>query len=118
MECGQRGRCGCESEKDGYKLGSASTTQMRADKVQVQVGNGRQSRVAHLKSVNLQSKTRDQNLTARETRGDERKEYLYPCNYKPKRKRGVSGRRKREEKKGMRNQRNKGRSIGKKGGRE
>ena len=68
MECGQRGRCGCESEKDGYNLGSASTTQMCADKVQVQVGNGRQSRVAHLKSVKLQSKTRDQNLTARETK--------------------------------------------------
>ena len=53
MECGQRGRCGCQSEKEGYELGGASTTQMRTDKVQVQVGNERQSRVAHLKTVKL-----------------------------------------------------------------
>ena len=66
MECEQHGRCGCESEKEGYGLGGASATKMRANKVQVQVGNERQSRVAHLKSVKLQSKTRDQNLTARE----------------------------------------------------
>ena len=59
---------------------------MRADKVQVQVGNGRQSRVAHLKSVKLQSKTRDQNLTAKETK----ETHMYPCNYKPPKQNAVS----------------------------
>ena len=42
MECEQHGRFGCESEKEGYGLGGASATKMRADKVQVQVGNERQ----------------------------------------------------------------------------
>ena len=59
---------------------------MRADKVQVQVGNERQRRVAHLKSVNLQSKTRDQNLTARETK----EKHMYPCNNKPPNQNAVS----------------------------
>ena len=67
MECGQRGRYGCEGEQQA-RLKVRAVDKERGTSANGEQKTALRGQSAHLKSVKLQSKTRDQNLTARGTK--------------------------------------------------